>query len=416
MIFSIFYIWYGSPLFVFAMAAAAVFSYVSGAMISRYRKKNRPQALRLLRITTGIYLVLLFVMKFLGPVLLGLKAAGLSFLPDHFIQVPPGFTFLILACISYPADICYNRCDPERSAAQLLGWILHFPKLLCGPFVPKKDFIPGKDSRSANIYSGLLRFAAGLFKKTIVASKAYTLFMSVSALQAGSSVLSAWTGAFAALTALYFELSGYADMAVGLSRMAGYVLPEEFALPLASKDMKEFTERWSVTLQNWFRTYIPLGNASVRTVTGIILTGLFYRPSLNGLAWGVILACAFLLSNLIPWRIPAVKRILLWISLLFSSVFILSPSFADALHYIAMMFFKASSFAGPLTGSLVFMNLVPAAALCAAVLPVFRTLFRRIQNSDAAWIIPPAVILIFVIAAAAAVSGATVPFIFLRSL
>ncbi|MCR5794088.1 MAG: hypothetical protein K6G61_01900 [Solobacterium sp.] len=416
MIFSIFYIWYGSPLFVFAMAAAAVFSYVSGAMISRYRKKNRPQALRLLRITAGIYLVLLFVMKFLGPILTGLRSMGLSFLPDHFIQVPPGFTFLILACISYPADICFNRCDPERSAAQLLGWILHFPKLLCGPFVAKKEFTPGKDSRGVNIYSGLLRFAAGLFKKTVIAAKAYTLFMTVSTLQAGSSVLSAWTGAFAALTALYFELSGYADMAIGLSRMAGYVLPEEFRMPLASRDMKEFTERWSVTLQNWFRTYVPFGNTSVRTVTAILLTGLFYRPSLNGLAWGIILACTALLSKLIPERIPAVKRILLWAALLFSSVFILSPSFADALHYTAMMFFNASSFADALTGSLVFMNLIPAAALCAAVIPVLRPLFRRILNSDAAWIIPPAVILLFVFAVAAAVSGASMPFIFLRSL
>lgn len=416
MIFSIFYLWYGSPLFVFAMAAAAVFSYVSGAMISRYRKKNRPQALRLLRMSAAVYLILLFIMKFLGPILRMLRNAGLSFLPDSFVQVPAGFTFLILACLSYPADVYFNRCDPERSVTELLAWILHFPKLLCGPFISKKDFIIQKENRTDHIYQGLLRFSAGLFKKTFIASKAYMLFVSASALQTGSSVLSAWAGAFASLTALYFELSGYADMAIGLSRMAGYILPEDFAAPLASKSMNEFLSRFTVTLQGWFRTYLPAANTQVLSFPAIVLTGLIYRPSLNGLIWGILLGCAAFSTKLIPERIPAVNRILMWLVLLISSVFMLSASFHDALHYIAMMFGAASSIANSLTLSFIFMNLIPAAALLAAVIPACGKLFRRILHSDAAWLIPPALILIFIIAAAAIVSGASVPFIFLRSL
>lgn len=216
------------------------------------------------------------------------------------IHLPIGISFFTFQAMSYVIDVYRGDTPPQRKLSSILLYISLFPQLIAGPIVKYHDIEKQIDERKVNFanYSlGVRRFLFGLFKKVIIANNAGAVWESVNAMDFGSmSMASAWLGAIAYSIQIYFDFSGYSDMAIGLGKMLGFDFLENFNYPYISKSIREFWRRWHISLSTWFKEYlyIPLGGSrkgSIRTYVNLIIvffcTGLWHGASWNFVIWGM---------------------------------------------------------------------------------------------------------------------------------
>lgn len=293
----IFYAW-GEPVYIVLMLFSSVVDYSHGLLLEKF--DGRPGVRRALLISSvAINLSLLGFFKYAGLVVSTLNAALSLSIPVPSVALPVGISFYTFQTMSYSIDVYRRNCPAQRDPIAFGCYVTMFPQLIAGPIVRYVDVmreINGRRETFEGFYLGIRRFLVGLAKKLILANGVGVLWDSVSAQPAASlSALSAWLGVLAYAFQIYFDFSGYSDMAIGMGRMFGFQFPENFRYPYVSRSVSDFWRRWHITLSTWFREYlyIPLGGNRVCVPRNIfnlavvwMATGLWHGASWNFLLWG----------------------------------------------------------------------------------------------------------------------------------
>ena len=304
----IFYGW-GEPRYVFLMIATIGLFYGCGLAIA-YAKQKIWKKIWLL-VSIVLSLGFLAVFKYADFFLSSFNAVtGLS-LPLLKLALPIGISFYTFQCLSYTIDVYRGNVSAQRNPVSFGSYVALFPQLIAGPIVRYIDIARELDNRTHTLEDftlGLRRFLVGLGKKILLAN----LFGELTNLYREASepsVLFAWMYAVAFMLHIYFDFSGYSDMAIGLGRIFGFHFVENFNYPYLSKSVTEFWRRWHISLGSWFRdyVYIPMGGNRVsrpRWVFNILtvwmLTGLWHGASWNFVAWGLLFAALLLLEKFLP--------------------------------------------------------------------------------------------------------------------
>ena len=319
----VFYAW-GEPVYIVLMLFSTIVDYVNGGMAGYFINKNKRNAAKFfVFLSAVINLSLLGVFKYAGFVTgLWNDISGMDIKVKE-LALPIGISFYTFQTMSYTIDIYRGEAKPEKNIINFGAYVAMFPQLIAGPVVRFRDIsvlLRERGTSLDNLSYGAARFAAGLGKKVILANQAGEIFKTVTASTAGSlTTLSAWFGLLMFSFQIYFDFSGYSDMAIGLMSIFGFRIPENFDYPYMSKSITEFWRRWHISLGTWFKeyAYIPLGGSRKglpRTFLNIFtvwfLTGLWHGASLNFIAWGMYF-CFFLLIEKLGFlkilgRIPAV--------------------------------------------------------------------------------------------------------------
>ena len=293
----IFYAW-GEPVYIVLMLFSSVVDYSHGLLMEKF--DGRPGVRRALLISSvAINLSLLGFFKYAGLVVSTLNAALSLSIPVPSVALPVGISFYTFQTMSYSIDVYRRNCPAQRDPIAFGCYVTMFPQLIAGPIVRYVDVMREINDRRETFEGfdvGIRRFLVGLAKKLILANGVGMLWDSVSAQPAASlSALSAWLGVLAYAFQIYFDFSGYSDMAIGMGRMFGFQFPENFRYPYVSRSVSDFWRRWHITLSTWFREYlyIPLGGNRVSVPRNIfnlavvwMATGLWHGASWNFLLWG----------------------------------------------------------------------------------------------------------------------------------
>ena len=314
----IFYAW-GEPKYVLLMVSAIVLFYLCGLAIGRARKRCWKRLW--LTVSVVLSIAMLGVFKYADFFISGFNAVtGLS-LPLLRLALPIGISFYTFQCLSYTVDVYRGNAKVQKNPISFGAYVALFPQLIAGPIVRYVDVARELENRShswADFSLGLRRFLVGLGKKVILADN-FALLIKLFRESGEQSVLFYWMYAVAFTLNIYFDFSGYSDMAIGLGRIFGFHFPENFHYPYLSKSVTEFWRRWHISLGSWFRdyVYIPLGGNRVsrgRWVCNILavwmLTGLWHGAAWNFVLWGLLFAALLLVEKGIPGlrKLPGVLR------------------------------------------------------------------------------------------------------------
>lgn len=303
----LFYAW-GEPIFVVNMVLASLVAYVGGLLIDRFRIQGRPRDCQTAFVITTILLIgNLGVFKYLNFFCDNLELLlGIS-LPVPEIRLPIGISFYTFQILSYVIDLYRGKVKTQRNFLYLTLYVSFFPQLIAGPIVRYETVeaeIRCRHSSLEDVTVGLKRFIRGMAKKVILANN--TALIAEIIYGGDISIFGTgfyWVAAVAYTLQIYFDFSGYSDMAIGLGRIFGFHFLENFDAPYTSRSVTEFWRRWHISLSTWFRdyVYIPLGGNRVsrrrwlfNTLVVWFLTGLWHGAQWNFVLWGLY-NCAFLL-------------------------------------------------------------------------------------------------------------------------
>lgn len=355
-----FYAW-GEPRFVFVMILSILCNWALGLLTARYRDdKRRSRAVILLMLTVNFSILFLF--KYLMFTIESINRIAGSALPVPHILLPVGISFFTFQAISYVLDVSRGDAQPQRSLLNVALYIAMFPQLIAGPIVRYKTVAEqiGQRKESFDEFGeGVERFIIGLGKKVVLANSLAVVADEAFLLPSGElSVSFAWIGIAAYSFQIFFDFSGYSDMAVGLGRMFGFHFPENFNYPYIARSISDFWRRWHISLSSWFRdyVYIPLGGSLVNSTGRLLLnllivwslTGLWHGANWTFVAWGffyfVLLACEKLLdAERVAEKHPWLGHIYVWLAVMIGWVLFRSDSMGDAIAYLGVMFGSAGS-------------------------------------------------------------------------
>ena len=345
-----FYAW-GEPRFVVFMVIAILQGYVFGLLAERYRGTSRAKLC--LWASAAVSLGLLGYCKYADFFISGFnRLTGLS-LPLLHVTLPIGISFYTFQILSYVIDVYRGSVAAQRNFIDLAAYVAMFPQLIAGPIVRYADIAPQLKERThtlADAAWGARRFILGLAKKVLLANVLYELISAYKS-AAETSVLFVWLYAAAYVLHLYFDFSGYSDMAIGLGRIFGFHFPENFNYPYISASVTEFWRRWHMSLGSWFRdyVYIPLGGNRVSKVKWFrniflvwLLTGLWHGAAWTFILWGLFFA-VFLTAEKLWYgdmlaRTKLLKHVYVLLLIVVSFVLFDAASVQDALQTIRALF------------------------------------------------------------------------------
>lgn len=312
----LFYAW-GEPICVLLMIFSILSAYWFGLAIAKHRA-DRPRRARMwliLSIVTGLSLLFFFkYYVFFADTLETL--VHLSLPRPARIALPIGISFYTFQILSYTVDVWRGDCGAQRDLVSFGAYVTLFPQLIAGPIVRYSevdDALRHRRETLTDVAAGVLRFSVGLSKKVLLGdplAAGYTYFLALS--ESAPTTLGAWMSALLYALHLYYDFSGYSDMAIGLGRMLGFRFPENFRYPYVAKSITEFWRRWHVTLSSWFReyVYIPMGGnrkGRARQYLNLavvwLLTGLWHGANWNFVLWGAFFLLFLILekSFLLQW-------------------------------------------------------------------------------------------------------------------
>ena len=304
----LFYSW-GEPKYIFIMIFSSIVDFIHAKIID----KNRGNIKSKIALCSSIFinLSLLFYFKYLGFFLESTNVLfGTSFI-NPSIALPIGISFYTFQTMSYSIDVYRGDADVQTDFISFATYVSLFPQLVAGPIVRYKDVANELNSRKHsfdNIYEGICMFVMGLGKKVILANNIGLIWNFVKTQDIGSiSVLTAWIGIISFSLQIYFDFSGYSDMAIGLGKMFGFNFIKNFDYPYISKSITEFWRRWHMSLGQWFRdyVYIPLGGnkcSKSRWFLNIfivwMITGLWHGAGVNFILWGLYFGLILILEKM----------------------------------------------------------------------------------------------------------------------
>ena len=350
----VFYAW-GEPVYLFLMLLSILFNYFSGLDIARNLQDKRA-AKRSLVFNLIINLAVLGFFKYEGFVLDTLNGILPVHISYHALPLPIGISFYTFQILSYIIDVYRGNVKVQTNLPNFALYVTMFPQLIAGPIVQYADVdeqLASREVSRTKFGEGSMYFIRGLAKKVLLANTSGMIFTEVSGLAKDNiAVMTAWLGAFAYMFQIYFDFSGYSDMAIGLGKMFGFEFNMNFNYPYVSKSITEFWRRWHISLSSWFRdyVYIPLGGNRVSKIKHIrnllivwFLTGLWHGAAWNFVAWGlyygvILIIEKYLLSQVLDRLPDVVRHIYSIVLVVIGWVLFFSSSFGQAADYIRVMF------------------------------------------------------------------------------
>ena len=352
-----FYAW-GGVSFTILLIASILINYIIGLLIDRHRKNQKAKIY--LAIGVSLNLLLLAIFKYANFLVDNINALGYGIgfpkIELDPILLPLGISFFTFQAISYIVDVYQERSFVQKNLPNLALYIALFPQLIAGPIVRYHDIAKQIVQRSLSwpkFASGIERFIVGLGKKVLLANNFALIADEVFAVSpANLDPLAAWFGLLCYTLQIYFDFSGYSDMAIGLGRMFGFDIPENFNFPYIARSVREFWRRWHISLSNWFRDYlyIPLGGNRISEASTyfnllivFFLTGLWHGASWNFVFWGLFHGFFMVIERLgfgrilkkIWWPFANLYTLLV---VMIAWVFFRATDFKYAWNYCALLF------------------------------------------------------------------------------
>ena len=310
---SLFFYYWGEQAYTIIMLLSIVIDYTHGILVHRCKEKGNDRGARLAVASSVIFnLAILFFFKYWDFAARSLQVAGIGFMPVLNISLPIGISFYTFQTMSYTIDVYRGDARAQKNMIHFGTFVTLFPQLIAGPIIKYKDLDDQLGSRSHCVdrfASGARRFVVGLAKKLLLANNLGQLWDVFKATPAEELTFAgAWLGIIAFAFQIYFDFSGYSDMAIGLGRMFGFEFMENFNFPYIAKSITEFWRRWHISLSTWFREYlyIPLGGnrcSKGRWLLNLLIvwaaTGIWHGASWNYLFWGLYFFSLLILEKLL---------------------------------------------------------------------------------------------------------------------
>ncbi|MBR2742752.1 MAG: MBOAT family protein [Clostridia bacterium] len=356
---SIFFYAWGEPRFVFVMLLSVAANWLFALLINKYEGTKRARLMLILSLVFNLGII--FIFKYLMFFMENVNALFGAQLLIPVIDLPIGISFFTFQSISYVADVYRKKGEAQKNILNVGLYIAFFPQLIAGPIVRYQTIaeqINGRKETLAGFSYGFCRFVTGLAKKVLIANQAAVI--ADAAFSGGpSSVMTAWLGAAAYTIQIYFDFSGYSDMAIGLGQMFGFKFLENFNYPYIAKSVTEFWRRWHISLGTWFRdyVYIPMGGSRVSGRARLfinlfvvwLLTGIWHGASWNFIVWGLYYLVFLVLEKMLypdavknqsaaPTKTRALWHVYTLLVVLFGWVLFRAATLSDALMYMGAMF------------------------------------------------------------------------------
>ena len=355
----LFYAW-GEPIYVGLMIFSTVLDYTCGWLVEKYRGTSKQKIGLLISVFTNLSLLFFFKYTdfFIGTIntVFGTDIAMLN------LPLPIGISFYTFQTMSYTIDVYRGDAKVQKNILSFGAYVSLFPQLIAGPIVRYQDVADQLNERTHSFDrfgDGVKRFVTGLGKKVLLANNIGLLWDAISKTTAENlTTLAAWLGIIAFAFQIYFDFSGYSDMAIGLGKMFGFEFLENFNYPYTSKSVTEFWRRWHISLGTWFRDYIyiPLGGnrkglpIQIRNIAIVwLLTGFWHGASWNYVLWGVFYGLLLTAEKLflLKWlkKAPAfVGHIYTMFAVLFGWVLFAFEDFGKGIAFLKTMFGGGSGF------------------------------------------------------------------------
>lgn len=339
---------YGEPVYILLMLASALYNYLFALFIAKHHKKL------LLAAAVAVNIGMLCVFKYADFLLLNINTVFRLSIQLPGISLPIGISFFTFQALSYVIDVYRGEVGAQKNYGKLLLYISFFPQLIAGPIVRYQDIEREIDERTVELRKiafGLRRFIVGLGKKVLIANAMGAAADYIFACGAENiNGLAAWIGAIAYLMQIYYDFSGYSDMAIGLGKMFGFHFKENFNYPYISASIQEYWRRWHISLSSWFRdyVYIPLGGnrkgkarAILNRIIVFFLTGFWHGANWTFVLWGAFHGLFLLVEAAIP-QIRKLPKVILHIYTLLAVtlgfVIFRADSISEAFLFIGKMF------------------------------------------------------------------------------
>ena len=299
----IFYAW-GEPIYVFLMIFSCLFNYICGLFIEKYQNKKK----LILIICVIINIGLLGFYKYIDFLIENINLLFNLDINKLSITLPIGISFFTFQTMSYVIDVYRKEVKVSHNFFTFTTYVSMFPQLIAGPIVRYETVEQELEKRTINFenyQNGLIRFLEGLFKKVLIANQTGYLWNLIST-NITNSVLTSWLGIIAYSLQIYFDFSGYSDMAIGMGKMLGFNYLENFNYPYISTSITDFWRRWHISLSSWFKdyVYIPLGGSRCSKLINIrnilivwMLTGIWHGASFNFIIWGLYFGVILILEK-----------------------------------------------------------------------------------------------------------------------
>lgn len=317
LIFSIIFYFYGEPKYILLMLIEVLFSYFMTLSLEKNKSKS------LLGIIVSFHIFLLCVFKYFNFIITNINSIFDGNISLLNIVLPIGISFYTFQIISYEVDVYRGKVKASKSLIDYMTYVFLFPQLIAGPIVRYETISKELKSRKVTLEDfsyGVNRFIIGLFKKIVIANNIGELCNILNS-SSEVSVLLYWILGISYMLQIYFDFSGYSDIAIGIGRMIGFKFPENFNYPYIANSVTDFWRRWHMTLSSWFRdyVYIPLGGNRVSTLKHIrnilvvwMLTGLWHGASWNFIIWGIYFGVILIIEkyylNKVLEKLPRVIR------------------------------------------------------------------------------------------------------------
>lgn len=394
----IFYGW-SEPVYVFIMIFSIIVDYVCGYFVDKFLPVSKKKARAFVILSAVINLSVLGFFKYADFVIANLaRLPVFASLKPIGVPLPVGISFYTFQTMSYTLDVYMGNAKKQSNIVSFGAYVTMFPQLIAGPIVRYQDVDNELRCRSHTVEQaaqGIRRFTCGLCKKVLLANTAGAMYESFAALSADSAtILGSWLGIIFYSFQIYFDFSGYSDMAIGLGHILGFKFPENFNYPYISQSITDFWRRWHITLSTWFReyVYIPLGGnrkGKGRMLFNLFvvwfLTGLWHGASWNFVLWGLYFFALLVIEK--TFLLKVLQKIPRVFSHLYSLFFILfgwyifvSCDLSSPLAYLKSMF------SGPFASSEVIYDFVRMlfflAVLCVACTPLPKRLFDKLYQKQ----------------------------------
>ncbi len=401
---------YGEPVYVLLMIFSSLLNYFCARWVAANPQKMNRLALA---VAVVVNLGILAAFKYSGFFVESLNSVtGLS-IPVPQIALPIGISFFTFQALSYVIDVYRKNVSVQKNYFHVLLYITFFPQLIAGPIVKYRDISEQIENRSQSVEKvakGLRRFICGLAKKVLIANTMGSVADVVFAAEGGElSVVTAWLGAIAYLFQIYYDFSGYSDMAIGLGLMFGFEFKENFNYPYGAAGIQDFWRKWHISLSTWFKEYlyIPLGGnrkgkgrAAVNRVIVFFCTGLWHGASWTFVLWGLFHGAFMLLETYVP-AIKRLPRFVLHIYTLLvvtvGFVIFRADTISQGFEFIAKMFtgfdISSASLSLAMTQLTPWFAVMLAVAVigCAPIKPISRQLMYDAYEADGLSALPRAI-------------------------
>ena len=428
LVFSLVFYGWGEPKYVYLMIATIALFYICGLSIGKCSTKAWQKFW--LVVSVVISLSLLAIFKYADFFISSINAVTGLNMTLLRLALPIGISFYTFQCLSYTVDVYRGTAQVQKNPINFGAYVALFPQLIAGPIVRYVDVARELDSREHSwekIALGLRRFLVGLAKKILIANQLGEL-TNLFRDSGEKSVLFFWMYAIAFALHIYFDFSGYSDMAIGLGKVFGFQFIENFNYPYLSKSIGEFWRRWHMSLGSWFRdyVYIPLGGNRVsrgrwvfNTLVVWMLTGLWHGAAWNFVLWGLLYAAFLLLEKFVPalLKLPTLlRRCYVLLIVVLGFVLFNASSLQEAISDIGGMF----GFAGvPLVNSQTLYYLRSYSALFIAgfigATPLVKNLAQKLEHKSVGAILEPVMLVVLLLVCTAyLVDGSFNPFLYFR--